>query len=213
VNDSIEHEQAFELLPWLVNGRLEPPERDAVEAHLRSCLPCRRELKEQQRLRTALREHPAVHISPQTSFERLARRLAEPAVTPPRPAAGRFAAFGRLAVPAAAGVALLAMLLWIVPKAPQPGDAPYRTLATSAPEGGARVDVVFASSATEPERERLAAEVGGKIASGPSEVGRYTLQLGHEHSSAADIDEVLRRLNRDPRVRFAGRSLAPEGAP
>jgi hypothetical protein len=89
VNDSIEHEQAFELLPWLVNGRLEPPERDAVEAHLRSCLPCRRELKEQQRLRTALREHPAVHISPQTSFERLARRLAEPAVTPPRPARTR----------------------------------------------------------------------------------------------------------------------------
>ncbi|HET8699262.1 MAG TPA: zf-HC2 domain-containing protein [Gammaproteobacteria bacterium] len=213
MNDSIEHEQAFELLPWLVNGRLEPPEREAVEAHLRSCLPCRRELKEQQRLRTALRDQPAVHISPQTSFERLARRLAEPAVAAPLPEAGRFAAFGRFAIAAAAGVALLAVLLWMVPHTPPQGEAAYRTLATSAPESGARVDVVFASSATEPERERVAAEVGGKIASGPSEVGRYTLVLGQEHSSAAEIEEVLRRLNGDPRVRFAGRSLAPEGTP
>jgi anti-sigma factor RsiW len=213
VNDSIEHEQAFELLPWLVNGRLEPPERDAVEAHLRSCLPCRRELKEQQRLRAALREHPAVHISAQTSFERLARRLAEPGIAEPHPAAGRFAAFGRFAVAAAAGVALLALLLWTVPKVPQPEEAAYRTLATSAPAGGARVDVVFASSATEPERERLVAEVGGKITSGPSDVGRYTVQLASDHSSAAEVDEVLQRLGRDPRVRFAGRSLAPESTP
>ena len=208
---SSEHERAFELLPWLVNGRLEPAERDAVEAHLRSCLPCRRELKEQQRLRTALREHPAVHISPQISFDRLARRLAEPEVLPPPRAARRFAAFTRFASVAAAGVALLGLLLWLVPKTPGT-DAAYRTLATSAAAAGARVDIVFAKSATEAERQRVVAEVGGQIASGPTELGRYTVQLGAERSSDADVTGVLQRLNRDPRVRFAGLSLAPESS-
>jgi len=211
VSPPIEHERVFELLPWLVNGRLEAAEREAVEAHLRSCLPCRREVKEQQRLRTALREHPAVHISPQTSFDRLTRRLAEPEVAAARPPSRTFAAFARFAAVGAAGVALLGLLLWLVPRAPEPGAA-YRTLATQASVTGARVDVVFVESATTAERERVIADVGGKIASGPTDVGRYTVRLDDDHSSDADVADVLRRLNRDPHVRFAGLSLAPEGS-
>jgi anti-sigma factor RsiW len=209
VSSPNEHERAFELLPWFVNGRLEVMERESVEAHLRSCLPCRRELKEQQRLRTALREHPAVHISPQTSFERLARRLAEPVPAAPRRAARPLGAFARFAAVGAAGIALLGLLFFMVPREPE-SDAPYRTLATSAPAGGARVDVVFVESTLPAERERLVASIGGEITSGPSEVGRYTVQLDSEHSSDASVAEVLRRLNRDPHVRFAGLSLAPE---
>ena len=211
MSSPIQHERAFELLPWLVNGRLEASEREAVETHLRSCLPCRRELKEQQALRAALREHPAVHISPQTTFERLTRRLAEPDVPAQRPAARPFAAFARFAAVGAAGVALLGLLLWLVPREPEPGAA-YRTLANSAAAGTARVDVVFVESATAAERERVVADVGGEIASGPTELGRYTVLLDGAHSGDADVADVLRRLNRDPHVRFAGLSLAPEGS-
>ncbi|HEX5049669.1 MAG TPA: zf-HC2 domain-containing protein [Gammaproteobacteria bacterium] len=209
MSSSIEHQHAFELLPWLVNGRLEGSERDAVEAHLRSCLPCRRELKEQQRLRTALREHPAVHISPQTSFDRLSRRLAEPEPATVRPAARGFAAFARFAAVGAAGVALLGLLLWLVPREPQPGT--YRTLADSAAASVARIDVVFADSVTAAEREHVIADVGGEIVSGPTELGRYTVALDGGHSGDGDVADVLRRLSRDPHVRFAGLSLAPEG--
>jgi anti-sigma factor RsiW len=210
VSSPTEHERAFELLPWLVNGRLEAAEREAVEAHLRSCLPCRRELKEQQRLRAALREHPAVHISPQTSFDRLTRRLAEPDLATHRVPARPFAAFARFAAVGAAGVAILGLLLWLVPREPELG-APYRTLATQAAGTSARVDIVFVESATAAERERVVADVGGKIASGPTEVGRYTVRLDGDPSDV-DVADVLRRLNRDPHVRFAGLSLAPEGS-
>jgi anti-sigma factor RsiW len=209
VSGPIEHERAFELLPWLVNGRLETSEREAVEAHLRSCLPCRRELKEQQRLRTALREHPIVHISPQTSFDHLTQRLAEPVTTTRAPATRPFAQLARFAVVGVAGVALLSLLFWLVPRPTGP-EAAYRTLATSGAGAGARVDIVFADAATPEQRDRLVAEIGGEIAAGPTALGRYTVLLDGEHSSDADLADVLRRLNRDTRVRFAGLSLAPE---
>jgi len=75
VSQSITHTRAFELLPWLVNGSLGAEERDIVEQHVGSCLACHRELKEQQRLRAALRAQPVVHLSPQTNFDKLARAL------------------------------------------------------------------------------------------------------------------------------------------
>ena len=91
----ISHDQAFELLPWLVNGSLAAGERDAVEEHLRSCLPCRRELKMQRHLHEALRAQAAVHLSPHSGFETLTRQLsgtAPPAARPVWRSVGRFAA-------------------------------------------------------------------------------------------------------------------------
>ena len=66
MSEPITHSRAFELLPWLVNGSLSAEERSLVEQHVSTCLSCHRELKEQQRLRAAVRAQPAVHISPQT---------------------------------------------------------------------------------------------------------------------------------------------------
>ena len=106
MSQTIPHSRAFELLPWLVNGSLGAEERDAVEQHVRSCLACHRELKEQQRLRAALRAQPAVHLSPQTNFEKLARSLDGQPVLGARPPR-RFAPLVRFA--AAAAVAALAV--------------------------------------------------------------------------------------------------------
>lgn len=44
--DETTHTRTVELLPWLVNGTLEPGERRSVEEHLGSCLDCRSELEE-----------------------------------------------------------------------------------------------------------------------------------------------------------------------
>ena len=69
------HERAIELLPWLINGTLRTAERDAVEHHVRMCIACRRELKEQQRLQTALRGQPTVHVSARSGLALLDSRL------------------------------------------------------------------------------------------------------------------------------------------
>jgi hypothetical protein len=197
------HVRAFELLPWLVNGSLRLAEREAVEAHARDCLVCRRELKEQQQLRAALRSQPAVHISAQSDFEKLSRRLSEPAARP-----SAWQPLVRFAVVAGIGLAVVAALLWIPTRV---DSDKYSTLATQrAPAGD--IDIVFVQSITAADMRAVLDEIDAKIAAGPSDVGRYTVRLRRAHDDAA-IAALLERLHNDPRVRFAGRTLAPDSGP
>ena len=210
MSEPIRHERAFELLPWLVNGSLETREREAVEEHLRTCLPCRRELKEQRRLQDVLRTQPAVHISPQTGFDDLNRQMAvgprgrrnRRLVGPDRALRERRGRGRR----AARGAALA-----------RPAERAQRPttivpLAAPADASGARVDLIFVQSTTAAQMQAVLDELGGEIAAGPTDLGRYTVQLDRE-ASEAEIAALLERLRNDPRVRFAGRALAAEGSP
>jgi hypothetical protein len=211
VSQPITHSRAFELLPWLVNGSLGTPERDAVEQHVRSCLACHRELKEQQRLRAALRAQPVVHLSPQTSFEKLARSLGgQPVLGEHR--VRRFEPFFRFAAVAAAGLIVVGALLWLAPtRVDTRGD--YETLASDrvAPRG--ELDIVFGQSVTQAEMQSLLAEIGGKIKAGPSGVGRYRVQLEDPSLDDAQLHALLSTLANDRRVRFAARALSEEAGP
>jgi hypothetical protein len=202
-----EHERAFELLPWFVNDTLAAAEREAVELHVRTCITCRREVKDQQRLLAILQKHPTVHLSEQNGFERLADALDDggrPAREP------RFAPFMRFGVVAPLGVALVVGLLWLAPEPPMAGD--YSTLAdapASAPHT-AQLDVVFTRDTTAAEIAALLNSIGVEIVSGPSEIGRYGVRLTRESAGSTELARTLERLANDPHVRFAGRSL--EGA-
>jgi hypothetical protein len=211
VTHPIPHSRAFELLPWLVNGSLGAEERDAVEQHVRSCLACHRELKEQQRLRAALRAQPAVHLSPQTNFEKLARSLDGQPVLGARPAR-RFEPLMRFAVAAAVAAIAVGTVLWLSPtRLDMRGD--YQTLVSrpAAPPG--ELDIVFGQSVTQADMQSLLEEIGGKIESGPSGVGRYRVRLESPLASGAQLDALLAKLNQDPRVRFAARALTEEAGP
>lgn len=203
---ALTHTRAFELLPWLVNGSLRAAERDAVEQHARTCIACRRELKEQQRLHAALRAQPAVHVSANAGLERLDDLLD---AAPPRPSgtwAARYHSFRPFAVAAGVGVALLGFLLWLTPL-PQVGDDAYTTLATPPRVEAALLDVVFAEHTTAAEMHALLADVRGEIVAGPTEVGRYTVRIAGGRLTADELTGIADSLARDPRVRFAGRSL------
>jgi hypothetical protein len=202
----LDHERAFELLPWLVNGTLRVQERDAVEQHVRTCIACRRELKEQQRLQTAFRGQPTVHIvSARTGLERLDSRLDSL-----RPGAGawieRYRSFRPFAVAAGIGVALLGLLLWLTPL-PRIGDDSYATLGTSPSIEGTMLDVVFADETTAAEMHALLAQFDGEIVAGPTDVGRYTVRVADDPLPAATLTRIAQTLARDPHVRFAGRTL------
>lgn len=211
MTQSLTHERAVELLPWLVNGSLAAEERGLVEQHVRSCLSCHRELKEQQRLRAALRSQPAIHISAQSGFERLTRDLsAPPALIASR--GRRFAAVTRFAIVAAAGGVLLGALLWLMPLQSDRYAPTFDTLATQpAATSAPAIDVIFVQSVTAAEIQRLLEEIDGSIAAGPSDLGRYTVLL--EGTQETDVDALLTQLQRDPRVRFAGASLAARPRP
>jgi hypothetical protein len=211
VSQPIPHSRAFELLPWLVNGSLGAEERDAVEQHVRSCLACHRELKEQQRLRAALRAQPAVHLSPQTNFEKLAHSLdGQPVIG--APPARRFEPFVRFAAAAAVAAIAVGAVLWLSPThVDQRGD--YKTLSSGPEAPAGELDIVFGQSVTQAQMQNLLEEIGGKIEGGPSGVGRYRIRLESPIANGAQFDALLSKLNNDPRVRFAARALTEDAGP
>jgi hypothetical protein len=198
---ALPHNRAFELLPWLVNGTLAGAERDAVEDHARACIACRRELKEQQRLQAAMRT--TADVSAEAGFDQLGRDLADYA---PRLFRKRYATLTRFAVAAAAGIAVLGILLWFTPL-PQLQSGNYSTLATPPTASTPLLDVVFVETTTAAEIQALLDDIGGEIVAGPSELGRYSVRLVDAPSDGARLTRLLRELAADSRVRFAARSL------
>ena len=211
MSQTIPHSRAFELLPWLVNGSLGAEERDAVEQHVRSCLACHRELKEQQRLRAALRAQPAVHLSPQTNFEKLARSLDGQPVLGARPPR-RFAPLVRFAAAAAVAALAVGSVLWLSPmRVETRGD--YETLSSGSVAAPGQLYIVFGQSVTQAQMQSLLEEIGGKIEAGPNGVGRYRIRLEKPIASDAQLDALLAKLNLDPRVRLAARVLTEQVGP
>ena len=205
VEPTLTHARAFELLPWLVNGSLTGAERDAVESHARTCIACRRELKQQQRLQAAVRARESADVSAQAGFDRLDRELDETALSS-RFRRHRYASAAPFAIAAAAGLAVLAVLLWFTPL-PQPGGAEYSTLATTPASDAALLDIVFAEGTTTAEMQELLNDIDAEIVAGPSRLGRYNVRLGDGQGTSANVADVLAALAKDPRVRFAAPSF------
>jgi len=201
------HSRALELLPWLVNGTLTGEEREAVEQHARACIACRRELKELERLHAAVRARRTVDVSAEAGFDRLSAEL-DTAARAERPRwRARYAAAAPFAVAAAAGMAVLAILLWLTPLPKLDGND-YSTLA-NAPAGDVAVlDIVFADDTTAAEIQSLLDDIGGEIVAGPSELGRYSVRIAGDEPNRERLGELLGALAADARVRFAGPALA-----
>src|SRR5215475_513314 len=70
-----EHARAHELLPWMVNGRIDSGDAAWLDGHLAHCPDCRSELAAQRRLRDAIAREPTVEFAPQAAFNRLWKRI------------------------------------------------------------------------------------------------------------------------------------------
>jgi hypothetical protein len=110
-------------------------------------------------------------------------------------------------IAAAAGIAVLAVLLWFTPL-PRPGADSYATLATAPVDADAMLDIVFADATTAAEIQTLLDEIDGEIVAGPSPLGRYSVRVASAAQDDAQLAELLMGLAADRRVRFAGRTLS-----
>lgn len=202
-----EHARAHELLPWLVNGRIESRDAAWLDAHLAGCAACRAELTAQQRVRDAIAREPTVEFAPQAAFNRLWKRIEADArghdsslERPARPARARAAPWTRAALFAqAAAIAVLCIALWRAAPAPS-----YRTVTdapSSAAIGGPVVKAIFDDQVRLADVKDILAASGLVVAAGPSEAGVYT--LAPRDAQITDIPPAtLERLRADPRVRF-----------
>jgi anti-sigma factor RsiW len=212
MSSSLTHEQAQQLLPWLVNGTLPAPERELVDRHVRGCLACHVELKEQRRLRALLRERPTVAISPEQGFSELIKRIdaEEPrgsgGAPPRRFFSSPLRSVGWLAA-ATVAAAAIGVAAWLALSRPGSDTSPaYATLTSASRTRLLRLDIVFAPSATEEDMRTLVRDIGGTIVAGPSGIGRYTIQLDRDLSPSA-VQALIDKLANDSRVRFVGPNL------
>ncbi len=90
------HAEAWNLLPWLANGRLQATDREWVEAHVHGCAECRAELEVQRQVSSQMRaagESPSGAVTPsgtitdeQRSFDKLWSRIEAAESAAPAPA-------------------------------------------------------------------------------------------------------------------------------
>ena len=202
-HDSISHDAAIELLPWLVNDSLQGSEREAVRAHATSCIICRRELEQLEVLQKTI--HAVEDEAPVPDMRRINARIDAQLERESRGhnvLAGirRFFESPWRAAFAAQSLALVAVAaLWLQSGA---GEPEFRTLSsTESLSTGHYLRVVFDPTLEQAAIDALLVGRGLDVAAGPSERGVFTLRFAN---AADEVDRaaVAETLRNDARVLF-----------
>lgn len=206
------HRQAWDLIPWFVNGSAPDSRSESLEHHLRECPECRAEVEAQRAIMQAMKTRPLVENMPHGSLQKLWARIdAQPAAPAELPVSaeteeGTRQRSPRLVVWLAAAIAMQALLLGAVTllllRLP-PDEAAYRTVSSPAAITAApSVRAVFAPDMTLGELQALLERASLRIVSGPTAEGVYTL-AATQASAAADVSRALALLRSHPATRFA----------
>ncbi len=205
-SEVISHEDARELLPWLVNESLADEERDLVNQHARNCVICRRELEELERLHESIATVGDASPVPAPDLRRINARIDAMMAKEHR---GRLL-ISRLreivgsplrlafAMQTALLVVLGAALFW-----PQAEQAEFTTL--TVPEqlpDGQYIRVVFDPNLDSSEWSGLLDGMSLTIVDGPSDRGVATLRIAAS-ASGTNPDTVITNLLSNPGVLFA----------
>ncbi|MGH8540924.1 MAG: zf-HC2 domain-containing protein [Stenotrophobium sp.] len=207
------HRQAWDLIPWMINGRASDEDRRTVEKHLGACADCREEFEFQQQLHAQMNRASIADADPQAALQRLWTRIDQgdnPVVaetlphgrTVRRPGVG-FLTRGLIAAVIVEAIALSALSTAFLMR----GDAGrtaavYQTLtAPVSPASPATLRVVLAPAVTLRELQALLGQTRMQIVSGPSEAGVYS--LAPLSRNATDSDRVLAQLRADRHVLLA----------
>jgi anti-sigma factor RsiW len=169
------HDEAQELLPWLVNGTLDREETERVEAHLAECAECRAELEAERRLASAV---ASTALDCDSGWEAMQRRLeGEPAARPaPPPLWRRRIPVGwAVASPLAVAAALALIFVNVTPRQPVQGE--YRALGAAPVAQPANVVVQFAPATKLADMQGALQLVDARLVDGPTATGAYLLHV------------------------------------
>jgi len=215
--DALTHEESWQLLPWLANGRLLASERAWLEEHVRGCVACARELVQQRLLCEALTAPERITYAPGPSFRKLMDRIDGRKTvrsTPPRRAAVRalpavlasawrppglaWAASFLLMV--GCGVFALTAYRWTQPL--------YATYTANTVHAADVLHIAFVPSLSIGDAGAVLRAAGARVVEGPDATGIF----GVAPADTRDMRALAARLRADPRVRWV-EPLAAADAP
>lgn len=203
--ESVTHEQAAELLPWLVNETLGDDEKEGVLKHAHACVICRRDLDELEQLRDSIAHSKAA--IPAADMRNINARIdalidnrnwRRALISRVR---GTIASPWRIAFVAQSAlvIVLASLLLWPAT------DERVFTVLTDEPTDlptGSYVRVVFNPELASSEVPIFLDRFELRVVNGPSRHGVYTLGLART-TSVQDRDKLVLLLQDDSRVLFA----------
>ncbi|MET0534307.1 MAG: zf-HC2 domain-containing protein [Steroidobacter sp.] len=201
------HEQCWELIPWVVNGRASEVEQRAVLAHVEDCSECRDELQRHREIHSHMRGSDDVIAAPNASWQKLQEQID----LQPTPAAMKAYRIKRPWLVAALWLQLIAIatLAGALFRSAAPPSPEYETLSsTQTLDRRAAVRVVFAPNASLDKINQLLRSVECDIVAGPSEAGVYTLAAAENK----DVQGIIASLREHSEVLFAERSQALAGS-
>jgi anti-sigma factor RsiW len=210
VSAAARHEECWQQLPWLANGRLPAAERTALEEHLRSCSACAEELRVQRLLCTTLAAPERVTYAPGPSFRKLLERIdgapARPARAPARRRTDVVHSAWRppgLAWAASVLVALGAAMLWHWGE--RWGEPRYATHTSTTALTPGVLHIAFAPGLSVADATALLRSAGARVVEGPDSSGVFGVSPSAGAAGAAlepQLRSLAARLKSDARVRW-----------
>jgi len=210
------HAEAWALLPWLANGRIETADREWVEAHVTACAECRAELAAQRMVASQMSRElvaPGQSNDEQKSFNKLWARIeASESLSETTPNTGNVGAAPRASRTVrwlAAAVVVQAIGLGALGMSALRGDGQtgpgIETVADPETRPNApAVRIVFAPQASIDTVNTLLTHQGLSVVSGPGLQGNFTAVLSPDAvASGASADSVAQVISKDPNVSFA----------
>ncbi len=204
--NSVPHEQAMELLPWLINNSLSNDERVVVLDHAKYCVVCRREIKHLEHLRDSIECLSGPVPIPVPDMRNINARI-DRWIERQNFVRRSFSWIGGIflspwrtayAVQTVLLVVLGAALLW-----PESRDAEFKTLTQSQELAvGHYVRVVFSPELTFAKQQALLDDLELRIVDGPTDRGVYTLATANS-MAVEERDVALTHLSKNPGVIFA----------
>jgi hypothetical protein len=204
--ESVSHEQAAGLLPWLVNDTLDAGEKENVLEHALACVICRRELDELERVSNSVADTAKSIPIPTPDMRNINARIDSLIDKQSR---GRewisrirdlIAGPWRVALAVQMGliIVLASVMFW-----PGSGDPEFTTLTQpqNIPDGH-YIRAVFSPDLAASDLSKLLEDMALTVADGPSARGVYTLSIS-QAMSESERARLLANLQGETNVLFA----------
>lgn len=205
------------LLPWYANGTLSESDRRKVDQHLAGCSTCRAELEDLTGLKSALTSFYAAQPGPSSRTSRNVRERVtrEASLGHPTPAGARpwlasvddwfRSLFVPRWAPTLAATLLLAqigLIMWLSLPMPLQEQVGTRSLGMQT----ARFVIAFQHTATDEQIRGLLQSIHGHITDGPTDDGRYTVEVPaadpsvaqHKLDALREQDTIVRSADPTP---------------